>query len=139
MQQHHIMPTFIIVYSDETFSINSYFVFTKAAHYRKVNEIAKKIFTDDIIAIMCVNESLSYSASNENIYDKPYEERIKYATKEMLVFTIIQDNLKEKSIYFDTSKIDDLKYVMDIIKNGGIQFVDITLQPIREIFNVKNN
>ncbi len=138
MQQHHIMPTFLIVYSDETFSINSYFAFNKATHYRKVNEIAKKIMTDDIIAIMCVNESLSYSARNENIYDKTYKERIKYATKEMLVFTIIQDNLKEKNICFDTSKIDDLKYVMDIIKNGEIQFVDMTLQPIREIFNVKN-
>lgn len=136
-QQKHIMPTFVIIYKDMTFTIDSFFVFTKATLYRKVNEISKKILADDIIAIMSVGESLAYPIDDTNIYEKPYEERIKNATEERLVFTMIKDNIEEKTIWFDTNRIEDMMYVRSKLNKNDKSFFDLTLQPIREMFLAK--
>lgn len=136
-QQKHIMPTFVIIYKDMTFTIDSFFVFTKATLYRKVNEISKKILADDIIAIMSVGESLAYPIDDTNIYEKPYEERIKNATEERLVFTMIKDNIDEKTIWFDTNRIEDMMYVRSKLNKNDKSFFDLTLQPIREMFLAK--
>lgn len=136
-QQKHIMPTFVIIYKDMTFTIDSFFVFTKATLYRKVNEISKKVLADDIIAIMSVGESLAYPIDDTNIYEKPYEERIKNATEERLVFTMIKDNIEEKTIWFDTNRIEDMIYVRSKLNKNDKSFFDLTLQPIREMFLAK--
>lgn len=137
-QQKHIMPTFLIIYSDMTFSLDSFFAFTKATIYRKVNEIAKKIEKEDIVAVMFVGELLGYSSLNSDIYNKPYEERIKNATKEMLTFTMINDNLEEKNIIFDTNKIEDMSYVLKNIKNNSNSFLGVLL-PIQVAFTQKKS
>lgn len=137
-QQKHIMPTFVIVYSDMTFTLDSFFAFTKATFYRKINEISKKIKDEDVIAIMVVREFLAYSSQNSDIYNQPYEQRIQSSTNEYLSFTIIKDDIKEKSVNLDTSNVEDMSYVLSSIKKSDNCFFDITLQPIREAFIEKN-
>lgn len=138
LQKKHLMPTFVIIYNDMTYNLDSFFAFTKATFYRKINEISKMIKEQDVIAIILVRELLTYYSQNSDIYNQTYEQRIKNSTNEYLSFTIIKEDKKERSVNLDTNNIEDMSYVLNSIQKNNNSFFDITLQPIREAFIEKN-
>lgn len=74
-QHHHIMPTIFIVYSDMGLRMHSFDSSIRATVYRKINETAKRIGSEDIIAIFVIHECWTYPNKPEIFY-KNYEERV---------------------------------------------------------------
>ncbi|NDV95479.1 hypothetical protein D0T84_11245 [Dysgonomonas sp. 521] len=136
--QKTLMPTFMIVYEDETFALKSFHASIKTTMYRTINDIAKRIESDKIKSIFYVTEMLKY-ANESNDYREILKmnsnDRAKYRTSELLCFYMLDSNLHFQSYCFDSEKIDDMGYVMSILKS---QFQESTitnfLQPIKDEF-----
>lgn len=107
--QKTILPTCLILYNDDTFELISFGFSLKTTVYRKFNEIAKRIQSDDINSIYFVNEMYIYNKND--IINLNSRERIKYAKSEMLTFYMVDKNLQIKSRMYDVLKIDDFKYI----------------------------
>lgn len=134
MQQKNILPTFVIIYDDMTFSLDSFFAFTKATIYRKVNDIAKMIKKENIVALMFVNAMVSYSENGDDLNNTLYDNRIKLADKEILTFIMVTSNAKEYQVCLDSDKTDDELYILQKIKNNTNNLIDFTFYPIRKAF-----
>lgn len=133
-QQNHIVPTFFIFYADNTYSIETVFVFNKATIYRKIYEIANRIEKENIIAIFQVFESIGYDNKNKEIYKLAYSEREKLATKTFLSFTMIKNTLEENSINFEAKKLNNKTYLIKEFKTFEQNFTNIMIEPIRKKF-----
>ena len=117
-----------------TFSLDSFFAFTKATIYRKVNDIAKMIKKENIVALMFVNAMVSYSENGDDLNNTLYDNRIKLADKEMLTFIMVTSNAKEYQVCLDSDKTDDELYILQKIKNNTNNLIDFTFYPIRKAF-----
>lgn len=133
-QEKHLLPTFIIIYEDETYSIESLIIFNKAAMYRKINEIANRIISDKITAIFAVYETIGYDINNKEIYSLSYSEREKLASKEFLSFSMITNELKEININIDSKKTHNLKILKEKIELEDNNFINVMFEPIRKKF-----
>lgn len=71
-QHHHIMPTIFTVYSDMYLRMHSFDSSLRATAYRKINESAKKINHENVIAIFVIHECWTYPNKLEILY-KNYE------------------------------------------------------------------
>lgn len=145
VQEHNIMPVFIIHYSDNTQQVMPFITDTKSTFYRKVNEISENINFENVIAVFFCGEQYHYTPEQyADIINKPYSERISMASKELLCFNMLLNGGHEWFVSFDESKIDDIQYVKEQIKN--IQQADDAdnhtlhfLAPIKAKLNPKNN
>lgn len=111
--QKTLMPTCLIVYSDDTFELNSFGFSIKTTVYRKFNEIAKRIEADNIINILFVTEMYTYDMKDINNLDS--RERVKHAKNEILAFYMIDNHLAMKSQGFNTKFIDDFQYIVSVM------------------------
>lgn len=114
--QKTIMPTFMIIYDDNTFSMMSFTFSIRTTIYRKVNELAKRIKTDGIVQIYYVGETYQYSDKDLSTFLlMPYEERILHCTKETLLFCKFGYDIDALTCQFDSAKINDMSYVSKTI------------------------
>lgn len=144
MQNHDIMPVFMLVYADRTFRTIPFVATTKATFYRKVQEVIRMPDFTDIVAVFYCGEYYSYDVEQfEDINQKPYSERKSMAKKELLFFSMILKSGGEMTIYADESRIDDIEYVAERIheadwdKENDIVFFD-WLNPIRDKLNTQS-
>lgn len=108
MQNHDIMPVFMIIYSDNTFRNIPFIATTKATCYRKVQEVIGTSDFIDAVAVFYCGEFFSYDINQfAEINQKPYSERISFAKEEMLSFTMLVKGGGEMTIILDTSRVDD--------------------------------
>jgi len=132
--QNKLMPTCMIVYSDDTFELNSFEFSIKTTVYRKFNEIAKRIEKDDIVNILFVTEMYTYSVNDIKNLDS--KERVKHAKNEILSFFMIDNQLSIKSRSYDTKKINDFKYIASIMHADSIeQELPAFMNPVKLEFN----
>lgn len=134
--QKDLMPTFMIIYEDETYEFISFVSSIKTTVYRKINEIAKRIENDKIKSIFYVAEMIHYSTENndyKNIIMTNSKERIKYKTSEFLCFFMVDNDLQCNSYYFDSDKIEDMKYISTTLKNNKATLPRF-FSPIRKEF-----
>lgn len=118
MQEHSIMPVFIINFNDNTQQIMPFISDTKTTFYRKVNEIAEKTNFEDVIAVFFCGEQYLYEPEKyDEVFKKPYSKRRLIASKEVLYFNMLLKGGYEWFVFFDESKIDDMEYVKEQIKN----------------------
>lgn len=117
--QKRLMPTYMIVYSDNTFELNSFESSIKTTVYRKFNEIAKRIEKDDIVNILFVTEMYTYNINDIKNLDS--QERVKYAKNEILSFYMIDNQLSIKSHRYDTEKVEDYNYIASIMSGDSIE------------------
>ncbi len=113
--QHHIIPTIFFVYSDLQVGITSFESSLRSTVYRKINEVAKRVSNEDIVAIFIVHECWAYPNTPELLY-KNYKERI--ATEHPIsTFAghMIDVDLNCYSYYLEESKIQSKPYVLRII------------------------
>ena len=110
--QNRLMPTCMIVYSDNTFELNSFESSIKTSVYRKFNEIAKRIDVDNIVNILFVTEMYVYNL--KDVEDLDSQEKVEHATNEILSFYMIDKQLSIKSRSYDTKKINDFEYIISI-------------------------
>ncbi|WP_276347921.1 hypothetical protein [Daejeonella sp. JGW-45] len=111
--QKTLLPTCLIVYSNDTFELNSFGFSIKTTVYRKFNEIAKRIESDNIISVLFVTEMYTYNI--QDIKNLDSRERVKHAKNEILAFYMIDNQLGMKSHGFDTKLIDDFKYIASVM------------------------
>jgi hypothetical protein len=132
--QKKLMSTCMIVFSDNTFELNSFESSIKTTVYRKFNEIAKRIEKDNIINIFFVTEMYTYNINEIKHLDS--RERIKYAESEILTFFMIDNQLSIKSRSYNTDKIDDFKYIASIMaRNSNELVLPAFMNPIKLEFN----
>lgn len=128
--QNRLMPTCMIVYSDNTFELNSFESSIKTTVYRKFNEIAKRIEKDNIVNILFVTEMYTYNVNDVKNLDS--KERIKHAKNEILSFYMINNQLSIKSHRYETKKVNDFKYIASIMLANSIeQELPAFMNPIR--------
>ena len=136
--QKTLMPTFMIVYEDETFSLNTFHASIKTTMFRKINDIAKSIEPDNIKSIFYVAEMLKYANANndyEDILKINSNDRVKYKTSELLCFYMLNKDLTFQYHLFDSEKINDMKYVISVLRKSPKEKAFIGfLQPIRDEF-----
>ncbi|MCW8940767.1 MAG: hypothetical protein OQJ88_08930, partial [Flavobacteriales bacterium] len=111
--QNRLMPTCMIVYSDDTFELSSFESSIKTTVYRKFNEIAKRIEKDDIVNVLFVTEMYTYNLKDIENLDS--QERVKHAKNEILSFYAVDNQLSIKSHRYDTEKVNDFKYIASIM------------------------
>lgn len=138
MQNNDIMPTFMIIYNDETFRMIPFMASVKSTFYRKVKEIVDMPDFNEIRAVFYCGEYYSYNLSQwSDINDIPYEARIKKAQKEVLSFTFMSKTGQEYNLNFETDKMDDNKYMRKQIQtvaptnSNEVSPID-WLNPLRE-------
>lgn len=117
--QNRLMPTIMIVYSDNTFELNSFESSIRTTVYRKFNEVAKRIEKDDIVNVFFATEMYTYSINDIKNLDS--NERIKHAKNEILSFFMIDNQMSIKSHSYDTKKINDFKYIASVMHANSIE------------------
>lgn len=117
MQNHKIMPVFMIIFTDSTYKMIPFVFTTKSAFYREVNEIINNIKFDEVSAVLYCGEYYFYGDQQlSELKDKTYSDRIELAQNERLCFSLLLKGNVEWFISFDESKIEDQQYVMKQIK-----------------------
>lgn len=112
MQGNEIMPTFMLIYNDNTSRFISFIAVTKSTFYRKVEEIISLPDFNQITAIFYCGEYYSCDIKQfPTLNNSVYEERKKQAKKEILEFRMMSKNCG-KSIALDEAKISDISYVV---------------------------
>lgn len=139
--QNRLMPTIMIVYSDNTFELNSFESSIKTTVYRKFDEIAKRILKDNIVNILFVTEMYTYNVDDVKNLDS--QERIKHAKNEVLSFYMINNQLTTKSHIYEAKKVNDFNYIASIMFAKSIgQELPVFMNPIRleftRLLRVKN-
>lgn len=119
MQEHDIMPVFMLIYNDETYRIVPFSATTKTTFYRKVSEILELPDFEEVSAVFLCVEQYYYEAEQlDNIHNISYSKRINFAKGEQLLFSMLTRNNREMEVIFDESKIDDMNYVAKQIENA---------------------
>ena len=110
-----LLPTCLILYSDDMFELVTFGFSIKTTLYRKFNEIAKRIDIDKIVSILYVSEMYIYDKNDIKNLDS--RERVKHAKSEILSFYMIDKHLAIKSRSYDTKQIDDFKYIVSVMRS----------------------
>ncbi|ABQ07376.1 hypothetical protein [Flavobacterium johnsoniae] len=108
-----LLPTYLILYSDDTFELVTFGFSIKTTVYRKFNEIARRIEADKIVNVLFVTEMYIYDLDEVSKLDS--RERIEHAKNEILAFYMIDKHLAIKSHSYDTKQINDFKYISSIM------------------------
>lgn len=111
--QKTLLPTCLVVYDDDTFELITFGFSIKTTVYRKFNEIAKRIEVDKIINVLFVTEMYTYDLKEISNLDS--RERVKHARNEILAFYMVDNHLTMKSHGFETTRIDDFKYIASVM------------------------
>lgn len=114
MQEHSIMPVFMLVYSDQTYRMIPFASTTKATFYRTTLEVIGLPDFDEVSAVFYCGEYYLYDVAQfEEINNKPYSDRIQSAKKEILSFVMIAKGAGEMDINLDESRIEDMQYISE--------------------------
>jgi len=137
-KQKSLLPTFMIVYEDDTFDLMSFQGSVKTTTYRKINEIAKRIEHDNIKIVFYVTEMVIYELPLNNsmdFFNMKYTERVKHQTKELLCFFKLNSSLEYQSFAFESEKVGNYEYIAYVIKNEANKFKKMNfLKPIMNEF-----
>lgn len=128
--QKTLMPTYVCVYKDHTFAMLSFDGSLKTTAYRKFNEISKKIQSKEIIEIFYVTEMITYSKDligNSEFQNMNSKKRALYSDAESLTFFRIGKDKQNLSYYFESEKINDMKYVVEKLANPNTLNLEIRL------------
>lgn len=137
--QKSLLPTCLILYSDDTFELITFGFSIKTTVYRKFNEIARRIDADKIVNILFVTEMYTYDIRDINNLSS--RERVKHAKSEILAFYMIDNHLEIKSHKYDKMHIDDSKYIASIMfaKSNEQELPRFMNQVMQEFTRLKTN
>ena len=131
--QKSLLPTCLILYSDDTFELMTFGFSIKTTVYRKFNEIASRIEEDKIVNILFVTEMYTYDKRDINSMDS--RDRVEHAKSEILAFYMVDNHLTIKSNIYDTKQIDDYKYIASIMfAKSSKQKLPRFMNPVLEEF-----
>ena len=135
----NLMPTFMIVFSDSTFELDSFNGGLKTTIYRKVNEVATRIAKEDIVAVYFM---MTYTMLplKEEYLQMTSKERLALSNDDVLTFMEVTITLSERECYFEQTKIQDRKYIFNQIFNhaSSLNIGKMNMRPIVEAFKAKS-
>lgn len=118
-QESELMPVFLIVYEDDTFSFYGPITGTnKSTFYRVVNDVAKIVGRNKVKLVLILTEAYGYNTNIEQLLSMKYEDRTKEATSVMIWCSLISKNLEK--IYataIDYENLFDDKYIGKQVMN----------------------
>lgn len=134
-----LLPTCLILYSDDTFELVTFGFSIKTTVYRKFNEIARRIEADKIVNVLFVTEMYIYDFDEVSKLDS--RERVEHAKSEILAFYMIDKHLAIKSHSYDTKQIDDFKYIGSIMfSKSSERVIPRYMNPVmQEFIRLKTN
>ena len=125
-QTKEILPTFMILYSDNSYRFISFALHSKANLYRYLNQISKKMVFENIKAVFYVGE----------VYMKIKNSEMDIK-KEGLMFASIYDDLSEIGVCFEKEKIENINHISSILSLVKVNNSSFNWGPIKKVFENK--
>ena len=117
-QNNNIMPTFIIIYDDNTVSYMPFVATIKTTFYKKSRKKEKMVRENSIRVIYFVGENYYYPIEQIKNFQKPYSKRIKHASTTLLSLNMVSKKYEHiMTISFDTKNIECEAYAINQINN----------------------
>lgn len=141
-EQKTLIPTFMIIYKDDSFTLESCAFSIRTTLYRKIHKLTHRIQTENIREIFYVAEAYSY---DPEIYKQnlllPYNERAKKASKEVLNFYMINNTLNCRTLSFDSDKMDNADHIRSVLfsKQSDNSMIPAFINPIAATFEYLKN
>ncbi len=136
-QNTELMPTIMTVYSDKTFTLDSFTAEIKTIFYRKLNETAQRIIEEDITEVYFM---MVYVCVSQKFLDIPSAERTPFIENEFLTFMKVDCNLNEEEYAFDGKLLNNEQYIAQTVLHGKkskLEFGINNMRPIIEAFKLK--
>lgn len=135
-----LMPTFMIVFNDDTFELDSFHGGLKTTLYRRVNEVATRIAKEDIVAVYFM---MTYTTLplKEKYLQMTSKERLALSTEDVLTFMEVTIALSERECYFEQAKIQNKEYIFNQLFNhtSSLNIGKTNMLPIVEAFKSKGS
>ena len=117
-QNNNIMPTFIIIYEDNTVSYIPFVTTVKTTYYKKARFVERIARKENVRVIYYIGENYYYPIEIINEIQQVYSERIKHASTTLLSINMISKKYEHiVTISFDTKNIDCETYAVNQINN----------------------
>lgn len=129
-----LMPTIMIVYKDNTFTIKSFHSNLKTTFYRKINETSEEITVGNVKEVYVMN-SYTKVLINKKRFSKKTKKKKTHI--HFLVFMMVDEELNEKEYVFDGKRLKDIQYLSFEFTHGEKKFLDVginNMKPIVEAF-----
>lgn len=135
----NIMPAIMIVYKDKTFELDAFNADMKTTLYRKINETAKKILTDEVKEVYFM-QAYTYCPLSQDLLNMTSAERAGHAMSEILAFMKIDDELNEEEYVFEGKHLSCENYLVNQLKYGRTDNIDVgknNVLPLIDAFKQK--
>ena len=134
-----LMPTFMMVYKDGTFQLITYHADIKTTFYRKINEVAATVMSEDVqeVYYMMTYVLCDYTEENMQLSSK---ERMSLGKEEFLTFMKVDADLNEEEYFFDAATLCDHNRLAQHLLKGPNKRLDlgaVNMQPIISAFRAK--
>lgn len=136
----NILPAIMIVYKDNTFELDAFSADVKTTVYRKINETAKKILSDEVKEVF-IMQSYTCCPLSQGFLAMTSAERSRNSMLEILIFMKIDDKLNEKEYVFEGQSLSCDNYIVHQLKHGRTDNIDIgknNVLPIKDAFKKKS-
>ena len=121
-----LLPAIMIIYNDNTFELDAFNADIKTTMYRKINETANQILTEEVKEVYFMIIYRSYPLSLEYI-NMTAVERSVYTQFELMVFTKIDYELNVEEYVFDGRYIKCKEYISRQLRFGRKKKLDISI------------
>ena len=128
-----LKPTFILIYNDNTYTIESFPIFNKAELYYIADELSSRIKKEDINAIFIVQEMIGTNENIDKFRKMTHDEKMANYNKEFIAFSMMSSD-SNLFIAFDKEKISDMKYVKKTINQFKSNFTNYIFIPLIQEF-----
>lgn len=133
-QNCNIMPTFFLIYDDETFSMLLFNSSNKTTFYRIISNIAELCSAKNIKAVIYVGEYNYWSIEKLKKAKGTLNERKNSVEETLFCCSLIKKD-NTKSIIINKEKINDVEYLKTQLANPAEDLDWIWFNPIKEAFN----
>lgn len=136
-----LMPTFMVVYKDDTFQLISFHADVKTTFYRKINEVAATIMADDVQEVYYMMTYVLCDYTEENMH-RSSKERMSLGTEDFLTFMKVDAALNEEEYFFVSAVVNDHEQLAKHLIKGPSQKLNLgatNMQPIISAFNAKTS
>ena len=141
IQNTNIMPTLMIVYQDGTYNLDAFHADIKTTVYRKINEVAECILSDNIKEVYFMNAYVYYKYS-KRLLRATSKQRIKKAVSDCLAFMRVDYEMNENEYVFNGQHIRNMKYIanqMQFGKQNKLGIGSVNMKPIVDAFKEKRS
>lgn len=141
IQNTNIMPALMIVYQDGAYNLDVFHSDIKTTVYRKINEVAECILSDNIKEVYFMNAYV-YCKYSKRLLCATSKKRKKKAVSDCLAFMSVDYQMNESEYVFDGQHISDMKYIarqMQFGKQAKLGIGAVNMKPIVNAFKEKRN